>query len=59
MEKKFGDINLDIHYSNYTSPDPFLNVSKSKIQYFQKNVTLVNMINEINFEKISNKIKTF
>lgn len=44
---------------NSTSPNPFLTVSKSKIQYFQKNVTLVNMINEINFEKISNKIKTF
>ena len=44
---------------NSTSPDPFLNVPKSKIQYFQNNVTLVNMINEINFEKISNKIKTF
>ena len=44
---------------NSTSPDPFLNVPKSKIQYFQNNVTLVNMINEINFEKISNKIQTF
>ena len=44
---------------NSTSPDPFLSISKSKIQYFQYNITLVNLINEINFEKISNKIKTF
>jgi len=44
---------------NSTSPDPFLSTSKSKIQYFQHNVTLVNLINEIDFEKISNKIKTF
>ena len=44
---------------NSTSPDPFLSISKSKIQYFQHNITLVNLINEINFEKISNKIKTF
>mgnify|MGYP001456587577 FL=1 len=44
---------------NSTSPDPFLSISKSKIQYFQHNVTLVNLINEIDFEKISNKIKTF
>jgi len=43
---------------NSTSPDPFLSTSKSKIQYFQHNVTLVNLINEIDFEKISNKIKT-
>lgn len=44
---------------NSTSPDLILNVSKSKIQYFQNNVSLVNMINEIDFEVISNKIKTF
>lgn len=40
-----------------SSPDPFLNVSKSKIQYFRNNITLVNLINETNFETISNKIK--
>ena len=44
---------------NSPSSDPFLNVSKSKIQYFQNNVRLVNMIDEIDFEVISNKIKTF
>ena len=42
---------------NSSSPDPFLNVSKSKIQYFQNNITLVDLINETNFEIISNKIK--
>ncbi|MGI9566549.1 MAG: tetrahydromethanopterin S-methyltransferase subunit A [Nitrosopumilus sp.] len=39
------------------SPDPYLSASKSQISYFQKNVTLVNLINETNFEKISKKIK--
>ena len=43
---------------NSTSPDPFLSVSKSKIEYFQDNITLINLINETNFEVISNKIKT-
>lgn len=42
---------------NSSNPDPFLNVSKSKIQYFRNNITLVNLINETNFETISNKIK--
>ena len=42
---------------NSSSPDPFLSVSKSKIQYFRNNITLVNLINETNFETISNKIK--
>jgi len=42
---------------NSSSPDPFLNVSKSKIQYFRNNITLVNLINETNFKTISNKIK--
>jgi tetrahydromethanopterin S-methyltransferase subunit A len=42
---------------NSSSPDPFLSVSKSNIQYFRNNITLVNLINETNFETISNKIK--
>ncbi len=44
---------------NSTSPDPFLTVSKSQIQYFQNNVTLVNLINETNFKTISDKIRIF
>ena len=39
------------------SPNPYLTVSKSHITYFQNNITLVNLINEINFEKILDKIK--
>lgn len=39
-----------------SSPDPYLTVSKSMIEYFQKNITLVNLINETDFEKILNKI---
>jgi tetrahydromethanopterin S-methyltransferase subunit A len=42
---------------NSISPDPFLTVSKSEIKYFQKQITLVNLINETNIELINNKIK--
>jgi tetrahydromethanopterin S-methyltransferase subunit A len=41
------------------SPDPFLTASKSKIEYFQNNVTLVNLINETNYEVILKKIRIF
>ena len=41
---------------NSTSPDPFLTVSESEIKYFQKQITLVNLINETNIELINNKI---
>ncbi|MCH8914456.1 MAG: tetrahydromethanopterin S-methyltransferase subunit A [Thaumarchaeota archaeon] len=44
---------------NSTSPDPFLRVSKFQIQYFQNNITLVNLINETDFEIISDKIRIF
>ncbi len=42
---------------NSTSPDPFLTVSESEIKYFQKQITLVNLINETNIELINNKIQ--
>lgn len=42
---------------NSTSPDPYLTVSKYHIQYFQNNITLVNLINETNFETIFDKIR--
>jgi len=42
---------------NSTSPDPFITISKSHVQYFQNNVTLVNLINETDFEIISDKIR--
>ena len=42
---------------NSTSPDPFLTVSKFEIKYFQKEITLVNLINETNIELINNKIQ--
>jgi len=41
---------------NSTSPDPYLTVSQSEIKYFQKNVHLVNMINQTNFKLILEKI---
>ncbi len=42
---------------NSTSPDPYLTVSKSEIQYFQNNITLVNLINETDFKIILDKIR--
>jgi len=42
---------------NSTSPDPYLTVSKSQIQYFQNNITLVNLITETDFATISDKIR--
>lgn len=41
---------------NSISPDPFLTVSKSQVNYFQTKITLINMINEINYNKIKEKI---
>ena len=42
---------------NSTSPEPFLTVSELQIQYFQKEITLVNLINETNIESIINAIQ--
>ena len=42
---------------NSTSPDPYLTVSKSQIKYFQNKITLVNLINETDFETILDKIR--
>ena len=42
---------------NSTSPDPYLTVSQTKIDSFQNNITLVDLINEENFETITNKIR--
>ena len=42
---------------NSTSPDAYLTVSKPQIQYFQKNITLVNLIDETDFETILDKIR--
>ncbi|MFB5606829.1 MAG: tetrahydromethanopterin S-methyltransferase subunit A [Candidatus Nitrosomaritimum yanchengensis] len=41
---------------NSISPDPFLTVSKSQVNYFQTKITLINMINETNYNKIKEKI---
>lgn len=42
---------------NSTSPDPYLTISKDSIEYFQENITIINLINETNLEIISEKIK--
>ena len=42
---------------NSTSPDPFLTVSESEIKYFQKEITLVNLIDETNMKPIVNQIQ--
>lgn len=39
------------------SPDPYVTVSESKIKYFQENITLINLIDETDFEKILAKIR--
>ncbi len=44
---------------NSTSPDPYLTVSKSQIQYFQNKITLVNLIDETDFETILDKIRIY
>ncbi|AJM91417.1 MULTISPECIES: tetrahydromethanopterin S-methyltransferase subunit A [Nitrosopumilus] len=41
---------------NSTSPEPYLTVSKDAIEYFQKNITIIDLINETNLEKISKNI---
>ena len=50
-------VNNNNRIINSTSPDPFLTVSKFEIKYFQKQITLVNLINETNIELINNKIQ--
>ena len=42
---------------NSTSPEPILTVSNSQIQYFQKEIILVNLINETNLQSIIEKIQ--
>ena len=42
---------------NSTSPDPYITASQTQIEYFQKNIILVDLINESNFETIVNKIR--
>lgn len=44
---------------NSSSPDPYITCSKSQIQYFQNNITLVNLINEADFKSILDKIRIF
>jgi len=41
---------------NSNSPDPFLTVTKTQINYFRNEIILVDMINETNFGKIKQKI---
>ena len=51
-----NDIDNDGRIIGSTSPDPFLTVTKSQINYFRNEINLVNMINETNFGKIKQKI---
>ena len=50
-------IDNDKRIINSTSPEPFLTVSNSEIQYFQKEITLVNLINETSIELIIKTIE--
>lgn len=38
------------------SPDPYLTVTQSQVNYFRNEINLVNMIDETNFNKIKQKI---
>jgi tetrahydromethanopterin S-methyltransferase subunit A len=51
-----NDIDKNGRIIGSTSPDPFLTVTKSQINYFRNEINLVNMINETNFNKIKQKI---
>ena len=51
------ELTNDKRIINSTSPEPFLTVSESEIKYFQKEITLVNLINETNIESIINTIQ--
>jgi len=53
---KFG-VDKNNRIVNSTSPEPFLTVSESEIKYFQKEITLLNLINETNIESIINTIQ--
>lgn len=44
---------------NSTSPDPYLTVSQLKIEYFQKNILLINLINETDLKIIQSEIKQY
>ncbi len=51
-----NDIDKNGRIVGSTSPDPFLTVTKSQINYFRNEINLVDMINETNFNKIKQKI---
>ena len=50
-------VDNDNRIINSTSPEPFLTVLESEIKYFQKEITLVNLIDETNIKLILNKIQ--
>jgi len=52
---KYG-IDHDNKIINSTSPDPFLTVPELEIKYFQKEISLLNLIGETNIESIIDKI---
>ena len=54
---KFG-VDKNNRIVNSTSPEPILTISNLQIQYFQKEITLVNLIDETNLQLIINKIQT-
>ncbi|MFB5631698.1 MAG: tetrahydromethanopterin S-methyltransferase subunit A [Nitrosopumilus sp.] len=50
-------IDKNFRIINSVSPDPYLTVSKDMIEYFQNNITIIDLIGETNLEIISEKIK--
>ena len=49
-------INSDGKIIGSTSPDPYLSVSENEVYHFQRNVKLVNLINETELDIIKQKI---
>ena len=41
---------------NSSSPEPFLTITKSQVDYFRNEINLINMINETDISKIKQKI---
>jgi len=52
---KYG-VDIEGRIINSNSPDPYLSVTKSEISYFQKEINLINLIDETDFDKIKQKI---
>ena len=56
LELHKNGIDNDGRIIHSISPDPFLTVTKQQVDYFRNKITLVNLINETNMNKIKQEI---